>query len=82
MTSFPNHLKLFGQGIYDLHITVDEKQIYDVLLFARIHKVNLAFPVGKNGPFCRQLMTSQHIQGTAKTDYFPRSTHMIRFDLR
>ena len=77
MTAFPNHLKLFGQSIYDLHITVDEKQIYDVLLFSRIHKVNLAFPVGKNGPFCRQLMTSQHIEGTAET-VFAESESMVK----
>ena len=63
----PAHLKLFGKGIYDLHITVDEKQIYDVILFSRLNNLHLAFACGNKGVNCRQLMTSQHIEGTAES---------------
>lgn len=60
-----SHLNFFGEGIYDLHITVDEKQLYDVLLFSVVNNVHLAFAVGKTGAHFQQLMTSQHVSGTA-----------------
>lgn len=67
MTGSSEHLEaLFDKlGVYDVHITVDETQLYTVQQFAHQHGIHLAFAVGKNGQHCRQLMTSQHITGTA-----------------
>lgn len=64
MTCCEKHLQLF-EGLFDVHITVDETSLYDVQQFANQNNINLAFAVGKKGVHCRQLMTSQHIDGKA-----------------
>ncbi len=71
------HLSIFGLGVYDLHITVDEKQLYDVMLFSHCENIHLAFAVGNKGKHCMQLMTSQHVNATA-TEVYAKAVETVK----
>lgn len=58
-----NNLKEF-RGTFDVHVTVDEKQVYIVNQYCNLNKIGLAYAIGKTGRHNQQLMTSTLVQNT------------------
>lgn len=54
-----SHLKRF-LGAFDVHITVDENEIYRVNQFCELRKIALAYAIGLKGEHKQQLMTSTY----------------------
>jgi len=52
------------KGTFDVHITVDDRQIYLVNQFCQLNQIELAYAIGKTGRHKQQLMTSTYVMAT------------------
>lgn len=53
-------------GMFDVHVTVDETEIYKLNSFVNYHNIELAFAIGSSGTHKQQLMTSMYSKGNGK----------------
>ncbi len=70
-----SHLKRFF-GAFDVHITVDETQIYLVNQFCELRKIALAYAIGLTGDHNQQLMTSTYKLTTNGQTVFDDATEL------